>query len=172
MRRALWYPAAVAAGLLAVALQAGCSDADMPDDELHPVANEPPATVLPAREALSGADIPTIDPHTMDDAEIGAVVDAADLCQFRYTSSSKPVLAFGNAEGAVGVVKLNGHLVALEATDSEDAIVLIDDPVRLTLTPHEGSNPAFTDLREATLIFEIGDRLRAGYRGYYGCGET
>lgn len=156
---------ALAAAVAATA--AACSDSERPDDAApHP---KPVASIRPADEALSGADIPTVDPHTMADAEIEKVVDGDRLCLFRYTSSSKPILAFAaDGEGA-GVVKLNGHLVRLTAASADDRIVLAADPVRLTLSPDPGSDPPFTDLQTATLVFEIGDMLKVGYDGYYGC---
>ena len=153
---------------------AGCSDSDAPDDAVN--AARPPEIVriMPAAEALAGAEIPKLDPATMNGAEIEKALGSGARCEFQYTQAGKPVLAMKAASGAdAAVVKLNGSLVVASATTQDRNIVLLADPVRLTLAPDgdavvTGSEDARQD---ANLVFEVGDRLKVGYRGYYRCHE-
>jgi hypothetical protein len=173
----------VAAPLLAaVVALAGC-DRDPPDDALgQPRAHEV-VRVAPAEEALGNAVVATLDPETMNDAEIRQGLRPGRQCLFRYTSTGKPVLAVGvpaDGQGTGGVVKLNGHLVLLAADPSGEAgdgsLRLGAGPVRITLSPgpapsaaREGDGGA---AREADMVFEVADRLKVGYRGYLGCVTT
>ncbi|HEX2526427.1 MAG TPA: DUF6692 family protein [Geminicoccus sp.] len=166
---------------LALGLLAGCGQDDAPDDQTQ--AARPPeiATIVPAPEALAGAQIQNLDPATMNGAEIRQVMGTAPVCLFRYTSAGKPVLAAASGpSGATGdgVVKLNGHLVALQAASPDPGgeqagtLTLAADPVRLTVTPDPGApttDDDGTQRREATMIFEVNDSLRVGYRGYVEC---
>jgi hypothetical protein len=152
---------------------AGCSNSKAPDDVVNPVREHPVARIVLASEALSGANIPTVDPATMNDAEIRKALGAGPHCSFRYTTAGKPVLALqppSNAAANLGAVKLNGSLVILKPAPSDRAILLVADEVRLTLAPDEGGQDA-KDRQEASLVFEIDGSLRVGYRGYYDCGE-
>jgi hypothetical protein len=106
----------------------------------------------------------------MNDAEILKALGEGPHCVFRYTSTGKPVLAVkASPNGAAqGVVKLNGHPVVLQPAPAENAIVLAADRLRMAITPDPGDE-AEGSQTEATSIFEIGNDLRAGYRGYYDC---
>ncbi len=156
---------------LALALLSGCSDADAPDDELDPARGSGIPRILPAADALKGAHIPTLDPARMNDAEIAKALGAGPKCLFRYTSSSRPILAIdaGPAGEAAAAIKLNGDLVLLRAETADAGMVLAADPIHMTLEALEGPEDG---QREATVIIEIGESLRAGYRGYYDCVET
>ena len=85
-------------------------------DNAAPGVSAPDQPVEPATRLVSGttavehAFVPTIDPATMTDADIARVVPTARRCTFKYTEDSDPVLA---TDGARGVVKINGDLVAL-----------------------------------------------------------
>jgi hypothetical protein len=165
--------------LLAVAsmgLLVGCSRNEAPDDAVNPAVGTEIARVLPAAEILAGADVPTLDPHTMAEAEIEKVIGTGPRCEFHYTSSGDPVLGVARepAEGSpAGVVMLNGSLLALQSAPAESGLVLAADEVRFTVTAGdgEGITPSPSSLQDATLVFQVGDRLTVGYRGYYGCSE-
>jgi hypothetical protein len=153
----------------------GCGERAAPDDETNPVQAAEIARITPANEAIAGAHIPTLDPATLVDAEIEKVLGPGPRCEFRYTSEGRPVLAAtarANGEARDGVVKLNGHLVVLgRATPGAGELALAADRVRLTVTPEGAAKAAGARQREADVIFEVGDSLRVGYRGYYRCAE-
>ena len=141
-------------------------------DNAAPGVSAPDQPVEPATRLVSGttavehAFVPTIDPATMTDAEIARVVPTARRCTFKYTEDSDPVLA---TDGARGVVKINGDLVALTAARAGNPAAggaLTAEDLRLTVQPltDEGA-------REATLRFEVasGPGLRVDYRGFYSC---
>jgi len=160
--------------VLMLPLPAACGDADQPDDALAAIRAPEIATIAPARQAVSGIFIPSLDPVTLNDAEIAKVTGVGPVCLFRYTSAGRPVLAAGMArDGAVdgGVVKLNGYLVplapaAVDPPALPGTMALVDGPVRLLLLPDPGAQ---TGQREATLMFEVADSLRVGYRGWLEC---
>lgn len=158
--------------LLALALLAACG---APDEETDARSAPDVVRILPGNEAVSGAHIPTLDPMTMVDAEILKVLGPGPRCEFRYTSAGKPVLAARpswTGDAADGVLKVNGHLVALSHTSAEGGgLVFADDKIRVTLRPENGERSGSAHQREADVVFEIGDSLRAGYRGYYLCIE-
>ena len=157
------------AGLAALALGlAGCGGSGRPDDQTAGAPPPPATEIASAATALSGADLPMVDPHTMDDAEIRAVVGAGPRCEFRYTSDGKPVLAL-QAGGEAGVVMLNGRLVPLR---QDSAGVGVAEGVRLQVglrDPADAEAAAASRRVGADLLFEAGDRLKVGYTGYYSC---
>ena len=165
--------AAPPALLLALVALAGCGERAAPDDETNPVHAAEIARITPANEALAGAHLPTLDPATLVDAEIEKVLGPGRRCEFRYTSEGRPVLAARGSSGNAApdaVVKLNGHLVPLSRASAEGgSLVLIADNVRLTVTPDGGEPTGGSGEREAEVVFEIGESLRVGYRGYYRC---
>ena len=166
------------AALLALAALAACGQSEAPDDATRTPPPEA-ASMLPVEEALAGAHVPTLDPATMVEAEIRAALGSRARCEFRYTTAGKPVLAVAAQETgpASGVVKLNGHMVALQAARlgagaAEGGFRLEADPVLLTIPPEPSAEAEEQDSglrREATLLFELGERLRVGYRGYLDC---
>ncbi|MBY0333660.1 MAG: hypothetical protein K2X49_23625 [Acetobacteraceae bacterium] len=170
---------AVTAGALALLLVAGplagCDGSDAPDDDLR--ATNPPgiARILPAGQAIAGADVPTLDPRTMRDAEIRLAIGDGPLCAFHYARAGRPVLAVsagpGGAAQGPAVVKLNGHLVILQphtvTQEAAPALRLAAEPLRITLAP---TGPMGGEAwREANMMLEIGEALRVGYRGYVAC---
>lgn len=148
---------------------AASGEASQPESAAGTSAGPVLASVMPVTEALSRADIPALDPATMKEAEIQEVLGTQSVCEFRYTSSGRPVAAAAPAAGR-GVVKLNGVLVGLEADMDDGRFVLAAEPVRLTVTP-EGELRA-GDLQAATALFEISDRLKVGYAGYALCRDA
>jgi hypothetical protein len=181
---ALRLPASGPAPALLAALLtllAGCDRNDAPDDVVqHPRAPEI-ARIMPAAEALANADLAKLDPATMNDAEIRQAIGTGPLCLFRYTSSGKPVLAVGARPSGLplgGVAKLNGHLISLEAARTDgaagatDSLVLTAGPIRMTVTPDRGEGSEDRNgvrRRDADMVLEVGESLKAGYRGYLGC---
>lgn len=157
---------------------AGCDDSGLPDDELQPARAPEIARIVPAGEALAGAHIPTLDPARMNDAEIQKALAGEVRCEFRYTSGGRPVLAveaLPNGAVAEGVVKLNGSLVMLQPAAAEagrdvpeGGFRLVAGDIRATIMPGIGPAPD-GEAREADMVFEVGESLRAGYRGYYSC---
>ena len=173
MRQRMPSGAATVGLLAALGALAACGEGAAPDDVMDPVHAPEVARVAPAAEAIGGVHIPSLDPATMVDAEIGKVLGPGPRCEFRYTSEGHPVLAASAAadgEAPAGVVKLNGHLVPLQrgAADAQ-SIVLQSGEVRLTVTPDGGAPVDDARRREANTIFEVGSELRVGYRGYYRC---
>lgn len=162
---------------LAAGVLAACGERERPDDDLAAIHAPEVARLVSANEALAGANIPVLDPATMNDAEIRRVLGSGPHCSFRYTAEGKPVLAVlwkESGAAADGTVKLNGDLVALTGTAAEGKLTLTAGAVQMTLTPDAplGSPPARGDeRREADLEFAVGDKLRVGYRGYYACPE-
>jgi hypothetical protein len=167
--------------VLAVGLLAACGDEQAPDDALTAIKAPEITRIVPTKEALIGAHIPTLDPATMQEAEIRKALEAGPRCEFHYTTRGKPVLAIGlRPDGSTsgGVVKLNGSLIALSpASDSpssngDNGFSLAADPIRMTLTPDAGvqviERPNVRR-REANATFEVGQSLRVGYRGYLDC---
>lgn len=165
----------------AFSVLAACSESQRPDDELNPVKGTEIPRITPPKEALAGAHVPTLDPATMHEAEIGKVLEAGPRCDFRYTSTGKPVLAISmppEGPASRAVVKLNGHLIVLEPAPNAAGgegiklISMVADPVRMTLMPDQRERTGGRDTvrrREADAVFEVGQSLRVGYRGYLDC---
>lgn len=165
---------------LATALLAGCSDNPRVDDRLASIRPPETATEVPAQEALANAAEPTIDPAALNSAEIGKVLPEGSRCAFRYTSAGKPTFAVAtrpDGSPIQAVVKVNGHLVKLKPSSSNDEtstsrrVSMAAEPIRITLqTPGAPpANPRGDLKREADMVFEVGDQLRVGYRGYLEC---
>ena len=162
--------------LLFLGLLEGCGESSAPDDDLTAIRAPEIVQIRPASEALAGAHVPTLDPATMNDAEIEKALGAGPHCEFRYTSEGNPVLAWEASRNSAGkgVVKLNGHLVMLRSAAASGEVVLAADQVRLSVSPdREDRDEALANehQREATAVLEVGDKLKVGYRGYYGCTE-
>ncbi|MBB4054067.1 hypothetical protein GGR20_003743 [Devosia subaequoris] len=166
-----------ALALLAVTvLLTGCSRNDAADDAVNPRVGSSVARLVSAAEILAGANIPTLDPHTMADAQIKEIIGAGPRCAFHYTSSGDPVLGTAREPAQdvpAGVVMLNGNLVALQSAPAEAGLVLVADEIRFTITSGNGDSttPSPSSMEDATLVMHIGDQLTVGYRGYYGCAE-
>lgn len=164
--------------LLVLALASACGQSEAPGD----AASHAPdiVRVKAADQALEGAQVSTLDPATMHDAEIRQVVGAGAHCTFRYTSSGKPVVVVALDPGgrpATGVIKLNGSLVALKAEQApavlnpgEFALVAQPLRVRLHADPQAAAaaRPAGSRV-EAAMVFEVGQQLKVGYGGYLEC---
>ncbi|MFC4171624.1 DUF6692 family protein [Microvirga sp. GCM10011540] len=164
-------------------LVAGCGESDVPDDDLSAIRAPEITRIVPAPEALAGAHIPSLDPAPVVDAAIQKTVGSGPRCEFRYTGSGKPVLVMAmqpNGMATGGIVKLNGSLVPLSpappasATGQGKSLLLAADRVRVAVTPvadGEAEDREGMRRQEANLIFEVGQSLRVGYRGYLDCGS-
>lgn len=165
----------------ACALSGACSQNEAPDDGTSPA----PAIVRmeTAEQALEGVHVPTLDPQTMNDAEIRKLIGTGPHCIFRYTSTGKPVAVVGSNPGgrpASGGVKLNGVLVPLDAdpgaaSDIARGVVLLSNPVRLSIQPDPQSSASpkpNAGLVEAEMTFEVGQQLKVGYAGFLECGAA
>ncbi|PWS38878.1 hypothetical protein DFH01_06425 [Falsiroseomonas bella] len=166
MRAHAGFGAVAALGVLL----GGCDGSDAPDDVVRPERAPRIATVVPVDQALENAHVPTLDPGTMNDAEIRLALGAGPLCMVQYTTVGGPVLAVSQDPGAAGagLVKFNGHLVRLEPAAAEPGWSRLQaGPVRLSVAPPlpEGVAP----LQDAELVFEVGEELRVGYRGFLDC---
>lgn len=163
---------------LGLGFLAACGQSEAPDD----ASSHAPeiVRVKTAAQALEGAQVPTLDPSTMNGAEIRKVIGIGRHCIFRYTSTGKPVAVVGldqSGNPATGVMKLNGSLVPLEpdtaaTRNRADGLVLIADPVRLSVQPIQqaaASADPDQDQVEAEMVFEVGQELTVGYGGYLEC---
>lgn len=164
---------------LAFGLLAGCGQSEAPDD--GPTPAPPVVRVVPADQALAGAEIRKLDLATLNRAEIVEVIGDRPQCIFRYTSSGKPVLAaaLGPVGGpAAGVVKLNGNLVPLQpdpgaTIPKHGGFTLLANPLRIQVQ-RANSNPAGLPQPgggqvEADMVFQVGEALTVGYGGYLEC---
>jgi hypothetical protein len=163
----------LAALTVAVAL-AGCSN-DAVDDELTPMRSADIPHVVSAQKAVSTAHVSTLDPETMNDAEVTKALGEGAFCAFRYASDGKPVLAWKQpTQGAAGtaVVKLNGLLVPLERQEKQGAAQFTADDIVMSLGSPQApavKSPNLARPTQATLTFEIRQKLRVGYGGYTVC---
>lgn len=158
---------------LAALLLTACGDPAPGEGVKEPLMSGPPPEVVGAREAVNMPDIPTIDPQTLDAAEIDKVLGAGPRCIFAYTAESPPVVALqvtGDNAGQ-GVVKIHGRLVKLAALRAETGgFALKGDGMSIHIDPAAtADDPRPTELREADMLFELEQGLRVGYRGWYRC---
>lgn len=169
------------AGLLAGLLMlAACGDPAPGEGIGKRNSAETMPEIVPAAEAIRTAAIPTIDLHTMDEAEYEKVLSEGQRCRFLYTSGGGPVLAASatGGEAATGVVKIHGKLIELKAerVTSFDALLngatFVADGLRVQVIPDADENFELHDgrtQREADAILELEQGLKVGYRGWYAC---
>lgn len=160
--------------LIALCACSGCGS-ELPDDRMNPLRAQDAPRLVPAQEALDTSEIATIDPHTMNDAEISKALGEGPFCAFRYVSDGNPVLAWkrqSNGSNAAAVVKINGVLVGLQPGSIKGANAFVADAIRLTLLPSDTNRSKAGDVERPTetkLLFEIDRQLRVGYDGYAVC---
>jgi hypothetical protein len=165
----------VGLSIVATALVA-CGPHEAADDA--PARAPAPVREVTAAQALAGAHVPTLDPHTLDDAEIVRVIGRGPHCTFHYTRTGRPVLAVSvpdEAGAARGLVKLNGSLVALQSAgnaSTDVSFVLAAAPVRLAVRrlqdappPQPGRNVPVA----GEMLFTVGQDLEVGYGGFVAC---
>jgi hypothetical protein len=157
----------------AALLLTACGDPAPGEGVKKPLMSDPPPEIIGAREAVNSPDIPTIDPQTLDAAEIEKVLGAGPRCIFAYTAESPPVVALEVAgdNAGQGVVKVHGRLVKLAAQRAKaGGFALSADGMSVSIEPAAAAGDAMpTELREADMLFELEQGLRVGYRGWYRC---
>lgn len=97
-----------------------CTDNTAPgnDREAELSPPEPPAEVASVGGAVEGVAAGLLLPQPMTEPDLSNVPDGADRCLFRFTRVGLPIFAYG----AIGVLKLNGRLVPLEAAGDGGAM--------------------------------------------------
>ncbi len=133
-------------------------------------------SVVAAEEALRNVHLAPLDPSPLDAAEVASVLGDGPRCTFHYTSTGgPPVLAVGLEDGAPteAILKLNGKLVRLAPAEGSTApaasggFTVVAESVRATIEPLQGA--ASGEPEDATMMFSVGDALKAGYGGYFVC---
>lgn len=150
---------------------AACTDNDVAGNDRGAEAAEPkpPAELASAEEAVSRASLSKVYPGTLAVEEIGRVLDNRSDCRFQFTGAGEPVFAYSSGEPALGVVKLNGRLVELQATEASGAAgAFSSGPVRVQLRSLPDSGPR----RNAEMIYEIGQEVRLGFQGFLRCSSA
>ena len=164
------------AGLLATAFAvtlAGCGEGQLVPD--GPLAELPvkAAEIVPASAIVEQADVPTVDPSRLEDADIAKAFGGPASCVFRYTPDGAPVVAFSDrSDGGTALVKVNGDLVVLDAAEpaAPATLAAASGPVSLAMATTEAGGWGVSDgLLEADLRFVVGDELNVGYGGYTDC---
>ncbi|MEX3313573.1 DUF305 domain-containing protein [Sulfitobacter sp. PS-8MA] len=131
-----------------------------------------PGEIVSLEEALSTAEVATLDPQFLKEAHIAKLFPSGAACTFTYTETSPPVLAIGD-DGAA-LLRLSGDLLRLDVEDADTIAsgpALAAEGMALLLRAPEGEGllDATAGPQEADLILELDAGLRAGYRGFYGC---
>ncbi|HBJ41749.1 MAG TPA: DUF305 domain-containing protein, partial [Hyphomonas sp.] len=102
--------------------------------------------------------------------EIAQLFPDGAICTFRYTTTSKPVLAAGQIDGApAALAKISGDLVRLGSTDGTGTLSTEGMSVALSAPDGTAALENSSEMQEANLVLELDAGLRAGYRGFYGC---
>jgi len=130
------------------------------------IYRDPPATVGAVEDALDNTLIAELDPAPLTAAEAGQVLTATDSCYFNRSREADPIL-WTAADGRVGVMKLNGVLIALDGSD--DGGSFSAPGVAMTVRSFEGDGASWRS--NAELVFALDAGLRVGYRGFFACGE-
>ncbi len=142
-----------------------------------PKAPKPSPEIVSAQEAVQSPDIPTIDPMTLDDAEVDKVLAKTPRCSFSYTAASQPVFVMGtNADSVAGVIKLHGKLVKLSGSEiSSDNLpnggIFIAEPITITIEPLQKEVKTSQNEQnvQAEMHFELRQGLKVGYEGWIKC---
>jgi len=161
------------AAIVASITLAACGS-DAPSGATRAEAQPPDtAELASAREAIAGAFVPQLDPHTLNDAEIAKALPTGAGCMFRYTSSGKPVVVVAATAAPVAALKVNGKLTVLPQEPparQRTPVAFAAEGVRVRITDVGDAPASAGDApREAELSFEVGSALKVGYRGYYEC---
>ena len=128
------------------------------------------ARIVDLNEALSSAEIAILDLEFLTGDEIAQLFPDGAICTFKYTTTSKPVLAAGQIEGApAALAKISGDLVRLGSTDATGTLSTEGMSVSLSAPDGAAALENSGEVQDANLVLELDAGLRAGYRGYYGC---
>ena len=131
-----------------------------------------PTQIMSLDEALSTPEIAILDLEFLTTEDIAQMFPGDAACTFTYTTTSRPALAVGRIDGgSVALAKISGDLVRLEAGDAGSTWGTEGMTVALSAPSGTGTLDANSgEMQDADLVLELGSGLRAGYRGYYGCG--
>ena len=131
-----------------------------------------PAQIVSLDEALSTPEVAILDLEFLTSEDIAQMFPGGPACTFTYTTTSRPALAVGRIDGgSVALAKISGDLVRLEAGDAGSTWGTEGMTVALSAPSGTGTLDANSgEMQDADLVLELGSGLRAGYRGYYGCG--
>ena len=133
-------------------------------------ADSGPAQIVSLDEALSTAEIAILDLEFLTGDEIAQLFPDGATCTFKYTTTSKPVLAAGQIDGApAALAKISGDLVRLGSTDGTGTLSTEGMSVALSAPDGTAALENSSEMQEANLVLELDAGLRAGYRGFYGC---
>lgn len=131
-----------------------------------------PTQIMSLDEALSTPEVAILDLEFLTTEDIAQMFPGGAACTFTYTTTSRPALAVGRIDGgSVALAKISGDLVRLEAGDAGITWGTEGMTVALSAPSGPGTLDANSgEMQDADLVLELGSGLRAGYRGYYGCG--
>ena len=131
-----------------------------------------PTQIMSLDEALSTPEVAILDLEFLTTEDIAQMFPGGAACTFTYTTTSRPALAVGRIDGgSVALAKISGDLVRLEAGDAGSTWGTEGMTVALSAPSGTGTLDANSgEMQDADLVLELGSGLRAGYRGYYGCG--
>ncbi|QJR79362.1 hypothetical protein CA267_000395 [Alteromonas pelagimontana] len=141
-------------------------------------APKPSPEIVSAQAAVESPDIPTIDPMTLDSAEVDKVLSKTPRCAFSYTAGSSPVLVVGaNAGKVAGVIKVHGKLVKLTGMNKNSRALpeggqFAAQPITVTIQPQEEVRKDRLQKQthvSAIMHFELDQGLTVGYEGWWRC---
>jgi hypothetical protein len=132
-------------------------------DAVTEIYEDPPASVGTVEDALNNTLRARLDPSPLVAEEAEQVLPAGATCRFNRSPETDPVL-WASADGASGVMKLNGVIVPLEGGEAEGRFAA--SGVTMTVTPL-GTEADWRS--NAELVFEMEDGPTVGYRGFYTC---
>ena len=132
------------------------------------IFRDPPAEPGSVQDALDNTLISSLDPAPMPAAEADRLLTAGQRCRFNRSPETDPIL-WASADGAMAAMKLNGVLIGLNGSGSEE-----NDERRFEA---EGAAVRVALLREdeadwrqnAELVFSLEQGLAVGYRGFWRC---
>ncbi len=126
---------------------------------------DPPAEIGTLEEALSNTLIARLDPAPLDAAVAGEMLGSDPECGFYRSPEDDPVLwTAGNG----GAMKLNGVLIPLEASGTDDEAQAEYRAPGVAMSVRQLGAEA--DWRSnAELVFALDVGKRVGYRGFWSC---
>ena len=164
--------------MLIAAVLTGCADPAPGEGMENPMMQKPLPELASAQDAVSSPDIPTIDPQTLQTAEIVKVLGNVPQCAFRYTAESPPILAIGDSDQGVGsqaVTKIHGRLVQLSSDRKpsyeslQEGLSFTADGMTMRMVSDEPEKVKSGKQVTAELHFSLQQGLNVGYLGWYEC---
>ncbi|CUH39240.1 hypothetical protein JSE7799_01964 [Jannaschia seosinensis] len=135
--------------------------ADIADGNVvRDIYENPPAEVGTIDDAIARAQIASLDPSPVSAADASGVLDVGG-CRFNRSPEADPIL-WTSADGAAGVMKINGVIVPLEG---DGATYATDGAVVAVRELGEEANWR----SDAELVFQMERGLTIGYRGFWSC---